>query len=99
MADERVARLVIPHDRLLVAATALIAGWLLIACAPVSAEDSMPESGRLQRRGLHEPIFRISKTTKTVSPTDALNTPDAVSTALGGDPHPLDPALEIARRR
>ena len=35
MADERVARLVIPHDRLFVAAAALIAGWLLIACAGV----------------------------------------------------------------
>ena len=57
----------------------------------------MSESGRLQRSGLHEPIFRISKTTKTVSPTDALNARDAVSTALGGDPHPLDPALDIAR--
>jgi hypothetical protein len=95
-AQERVARLTIPLDRILLTAAALVAGWFLIACATVRAEETETDATKLNREGLHEPVYRVSKTTKTNVPIDALAGPETTVTPAE-EPHSLDPALEIAR--
>ena len=97
MADERVASPVLPHERVLVAVAALLVSWWLFGWKSVQAEDLDREAGKVTREGLHEPVFRVSKTTKVKAPTDAFNTPDPALVTPKEDPHPLDPALEIAR--
>ena len=96
-AQERVARLTIPLDRIFFTAALIAAGWLLIASAAVRGEATDVDSARVEREGLHEPVYRVSKTVKANVPIDALAGPE---TAIlpEEEPHPLDPALEMARK-
>ena len=96
MVYERVARLSIPRDRVFVTVAGLLAGWLLTACALVHAEELEQVGGAIEREGLHEPVYRVSKTSKNTQASDALTAPEAL-VRPNADPHPLDPALELAR--
>lgn len=99
MADVRVARLAIPHERNYLVTAALLVGWLLLLAAWVHAEDPQAETGPSQREGLHEPVYRVSKTSKANIAIDALASPDAVAAVAPElQPHPLDPALDVARK-
>ncbi len=97
MAYEQVARLSIPWDRICVAVAGWMIGWLLIACALVQADELGQSGGALEREGLHEPVYRISKTSKNTLGSEALKTPEPLAQP-DTESHPLDPALELARK-
>jgi hypothetical protein len=96
-AQERVARLTIPIERIFMTAALFAAVWLLIACTALRGEATDVDYSRVDREGLREPVYRVSKTVKANVPIDALAGPEA-AVLPDEKPHPLDPALEMARK-
>ena len=89
MVNRRVHEIAICNDRIYQIATVFVVAWLVLACSMVQGQD------RRRRDRLHEPIYRISKTAKPVN-----NNRDAAASGPVAKvkSHPLDPALDMARK-
>lgn len=88
MVNRRVHEIAIGDDRFYYISTVFVVAWLVLACSMVQGQDRRP------RERLHEPIYRISKTAKPVNNRDASPTGPVARVKQ----HPLDPALDIARK-
>jgi hypothetical protein len=75
-----------------------VALLLFVATLGIAQDDYGDRSGKLPRRGLKEPLHRISKARvengTPAKSADALIRPDGEK----ANAHPLDPAIEMARR-